>query len=105
MGRSGKAKGELSRRGLRFVDSLLISLYILGSVIGLVFLVLLFWAPIKLYAIHRELVRLNKQTHAQLQLLAVIANALSPADGRSTEEKVRDLVAEERRLKQSAGAS
>ena len=84
------------------MDSFLVSLYILASIIGLVLLVILFWAPIKLYAIHRELVRLNKQTHAQLQLLAVIANALSPADGRSTEEKVRDVMAEELRLAKMA---
>ena len=40
-------------------------LYVLGTIVALVFLVILFWAPIKLYAIHRELVKLNKEAHTQ----------------------------------------
>lgn len=63
-------------------------LYVLGTIVALVFLVILFWAPIKLYAIHRELVKLNKEAHIQTRMLASIMNALVSTDSRSIEEKL-----------------
>jgi len=37
---------------------LLVVVYGIGLLIGAVFLALLFWAPLKLYAIHRELLEI-----------------------------------------------
>ena len=49
-------------------------LYFFGCLIAAVFLIVLFLAPIKLYAIHRELVKLNAEVHIQTRLLASLAN-------------------------------
>lgn len=50
-------------------------LYLLAALVGLYFTILLIWAPMKLYAIHRELQILNDETHIQTRLLASLANA------------------------------
>ena len=49
-------------------------LYLIGVAVGMVFLGLLVWAPLKLYAIHRELVKMNAETQRQTTLLAAIAH-------------------------------
>jgi len=61
---------------------LLAILYILGLITAAVFLVLLFWAPIKLYAIHRELVEIKERSRRQTRLLASIANVSLEEDSK-----------------------
>jgi len=66
-------------------------LYLIGSIVLLVLLAFLFWAPMKLYGIHKELHTLNdnflvyakrmKDTQeTQTRLLAAVANALNPVE-------------------------
>ena len=66
-------------------------LYIAGLIIAIVLLALLFWAPMKPYAIHKELHMLNANfliyakrmrdsQDAQTKLLATMANARNPTE-------------------------
>jgi hypothetical protein len=57
-------------------------LYVIGLIVAVVFLVLLFWAPIKLYAIHRELVEIKEESRRQTRLLASIANVSLEEDSK-----------------------
>jgi hypothetical protein len=56
-------------------------LYAIGLIIAAVFLVLLFSAPIKLYAIHRELIEIKEQSRVQTRLLGLIANVSPDSPG------------------------
>jgi len=49
---------------------------VLGILVGAVFLIMLFVAPIKLYAIHSELRTMNRTLAAQNELLTAIATEI-----------------------------
>ena len=55
-------------------------LYLIASISFLVFMAVLIWAPMKLYAIHRELSALRDLSATQTKLLAAIANRVCSED-------------------------
>ena len=55
---------------------MLFVLIVLGCI---VLAVMLFWAPMRLYSIHKELRTLNEIQRNQTRLLASIVNVLDPA--------------------------
>jgi hypothetical protein len=55
-------------------------IYVAALAVAAILVGLLFWAPMKLYDIHRELKRQREEMRTQTRLLAAIANAMNPVD-------------------------